>query len=235
MGTLTGLVIANRAWTLVNDTVVSNSGTRWKAAEATLWLSDAQREVVMLLPSAYTRRAVPTTQAGTRQTFAGLSIADGLQPLRIPRNFSADGTTPGRAITPRPMAWIDDQRPTWHSDAPAVAEHWFYDPADPKAFYLWPPAPGNTKIELVYSALPADLANLSATIVLDDEYANAMGYYLLFRFFSKGAAYSKNPALANGYYQLFAQVLGVRLTGLQANNATRQLAADGSGVAAAGA
>lgn len=216
----------------MQDTVGAN-GVRWPDTEIVLWIDDGQREVVNLLPSAYTKRATPTTVAGTRQDFASLSITDGLQVINVVRNFNATGTTPGRAITVRPMAWINDQRPNWHNDTAAEAVHYFFDPADPKAFYVYPPASGNTKVELIYSAVPPQFTTIGSAIALDDIYFNALVHYVLFRAFSKNTAYTRNPALAANYYQLFMQSLGVKDVRVKTLDANAQMQANGAGVASA--
>lgn len=233
MGTILISAIAERAWTIANDTK-GVQGVRWPGEEALLWHNDAQREIVINLPSAFVKATKPTTQAGTRQTLTALGITDGLQPIRVPRNYSADGNTPGRAIIPRPMSWLDEQRPNWHNDSPGEAVHMMFDPNDPKAFYLWPPAPGNTKIELVYSAVPPEATNLNQPMALDDIYATAEQYYMLFRFFSKNSIYTKNPQIAATNYQLFLQSLGVKDARVKALDANQQMMQDGAGVAAAG-
>jgi hypothetical protein len=127
------------------------------------------------------------------------------------------GTTRGRSITKRERAWLDDQLPTWHTVAGAEAVHWMYDERDPKAFYLFP-QPASGKVEIIYSAIPADLGSLAAAITLDDIYANALQFFMLFSFYSKDATYTKNPASASAYWQLFMQSLGLRGTNLAGND-----------------
>jgi hypothetical protein len=208
MGTQTGQQIVDRAWIKAQDTN-GGSGIRWPSTECLLWLNDGQREIVNQLPKAYPLRATPTTVSGTRQTLAGLSLTDGIAVIDVVRNFGADGTTAGRAITKRDRLWFDEQRPAWHSETAAEAYHWMFDERDPKAFYLYP---GKTsgKVELIYSANPTDLASLSSAITLDDIYANALQWFVLFSFYSKDAVYTKSPQLAAQYWGLFMQALGFR-------------------------
>lgn len=148
MGTLTGQVIVNRAWIILQDTV-GTSGVRWPADECKLWLSDGGREIAINLPSAYVKTTIATLTAGTRQSLAGLGLADGVQFMKMPRNFASNGTTPGRAVTVRPMLWLDETKPDWHSDPAGDVVHVFFDKNDPKSFYNWPPASGSTKGEIV--------------------------------------------------------------------------------------
>jgi hypothetical protein len=233
MPTLTAQKIVDRAWIILQD-IVSGTGVRWPSTEQLLWFNDGQREIVMNLPSAYVKMARPTTLPGTRQDLAGLGLNDGIQPIKVVRNILADGLTPGRAITVKPQLWLDEQKPNWHSDTAAPAVHYFFDPAEPKAFYLWPPASGTAKIEVIYSASPPEVTDLAAVMTLDDIYANALQYYLLFRSFAKNATYTKNPQLATQYYQLFLQSLGIKDARVKALDANQQMMADGAGVAGPG-
>lgn len=232
MGTITAQDIADRAWAILQDTV-GTPGTRWTAPFILAAVNDGQREVVVYLPSAYTLTAIRTLSAGTRQTLEGIGIADGVSLVKVTRNFDVGGSVPGRAITPRSVAWIDEYLPNWHADEAGEVVHFFFDPADPKAFYVWRPANGSRKAEVVYHAIPADLPAISSAITLDDIYANALTHYVLFRSFSMNAAYTKNPALAQYHYQLFLQSLGVKGQTQAAGDPNRRMASDGAGVAAA--
>lgn len=230
MGTLTALALSERAWTILGDDA-SALGVRWPVAEAVRWLSDGQREVIVHLPSAFTKTAVGAMVAGTRQTLAGLGITDGVQFLELPRNMASDGTTPGRSVTVKPRAWIDEQRPGWHGDQAGEIVHVFFNADDPKTFYHWPPVATGAKAEIVYSATPPELASKDDVIALDDVYANALQYYLLFRAFSKNRNSQSALAMASAYYQLFLQSLGVKGARSMALDINRQMLSDGAGVA----
>lgn len=211
MGTITVQANANKAWLILQDTQGAG-GVRWSAAEMLGWHNDGQREIVMVLPSAYTKATKATPVASeTRQTLAGMSIADGLQIIRPTRNFNSAGSTPGRAITKIPHAVLDQEKPAWHSETATEAIHYTSDPADPKAIYLWPAITGGGKVEIVYSATAPDVAAIGDVIALDDIYSNALQYYMLFRALAKRTANSA-PARqeAAAYYNLMLQVLGVK-------------------------
>ncbi len=215
MSTITGQNIIDRAWIKAQDTN-GGSGIRWPAEEALRWLNDGQREVVNVLPSSYTLAAQPDVVASsTRQTLAGLNLPAGIRVIDVPRNIAAGGA-PGRAITLRKREWFDDQRPNWHAEVANDALHYTFDERDPKAFFLYP-AKSSGKVEVIYSAAPADLPNLAALITLDDIYANALQFFVLFSFYSKDATYTQAPAKAGGYYQLFLQSLGVKANAELAN------------------
>jgi hypothetical protein len=215
MPTITGQQIINRAWIKAQDTTGA-TGIRWPADEALLWLNDGQREIVNVLPKAFPKMATPVVSAGTRQTFSGLLLGDAITLLDVTRNLS-NTLAAGRAITKRDRAWIDEQRPNWHNEPTAdQAYHWFADEREPKAFYLYPALNAGRRVEVIYSAMPPDLAGvntaaaLANVIALDDIYANALQFFVLFSFYSKDANYTKTPQIAAGYYEMFLGSLGIR-------------------------
>ena len=224
-----GQDIVDRAWSILQD-----QGARWNPTTCLRWVNDAQREVLIYLPSANPKTAIKTLTLGTRQTLTALGITDGIQFITMRRNLAADGNTPGPAVSVKPMQWIDESSPNWHSDPSAFAKHVFFDAADPKTFYCWPPSDGIKKGEILYSALPAELTVLSQPISLDDIYANAMQYYVLSRSMSNVVNGAKMMPLASAYYTLFMQSLGVKDARLKALDANLQMVGDGSGVAGPG-
>lgn len=218
MGTLTGMYIADGAWTKVNE-ATGGLAVRWPTAEALRWINNGQREIVNQLPRSYTKAVRATAVSGTRQDFAGLSIADAVELVDIPRNFRADGTTPGRAMTKRDRIEFDEQIPTWHATtAAAEATHWMFDDRDPLAFFIYPPVTTGAKLEIIYAASPADLTSLTSTITLPDIYGNALEAFLLYSFYSKDATYAKSGSNAQTYYALFQASLGIRGQSVQATD-----------------
>lgn len=199
MGTITGQLIFDRAAIKAQDA----GAVRWPGSEALLWLNDAQREIVSLLPKANPVRVDFTLVAGSRQALP----AGGLAVIDVVRLLS--GTADGRPVRLVDRAALDERKPAWHTDTHTTGpRHWTMDDRDPKAFYVWPGGVG-IHVELIHSALPTDLGSLASTIALDDTYAHPMQLFLLFSFFSKNQVYSKNPQLATGLYATFLQSLGL--------------------------
>ena len=73
---------------------------------------------------------------------------------------------------------------------------------------MYPGVSGNAYVEVVYSDSPTDLGNTSATISVDDIYANAIMDYVLFRAYQKDSEYAGNAQRANQHYQLLLNCLG---------------------------
>jgi hypothetical protein len=220
MGTITGQQIVDRAWIKALDMGVDK---RWPGTEALLWVNDGQREVVNQLPKANTVASACAAVAGTRQTLAGLGLADGIAVVDVVRNVG------GRAITKRDRAWLDERRPSWHTEASVSAQHWVFDERDPKAFYLYPGSAGaGHQIEVVRVASPTDLGALASAITLDDIYANALQWFVLFSFFSKDSAHIKSLALRDSCWNLFQQSLGLRDKGVRESAAVGEAKASGA-------
>lgn len=198
MGTITAQSIIDKA----EATLFDDANVRWTASELLGHLNDGQRELVAIKPDANSVNAVLALVAGTRQSQPGIQL------LKAVRNMGLDGLTPGRVITPASMETLDRMRPNWHTDtANEQAQHYLFDPRDTKVFYVYPPQPATpSKIEVVYSATPDDVA-IGDAIAVDDIYATALYYFILARAHSKetpGADVGK----AAGYYNLFLGVLG---------------------------
>lgn len=208
---VTGQQIADDAWATLSDKT-GGTGVRWPAAEVLAAINDGQREIVMLHPQALVKSAKAVLTADTRQTFSTMGITDGLQIIRALRNWSADGNTVGRAVSKVEMAVLDAQLPTWHSEAAGEAvENWCTDPLEPSALYVYPKVSGSKRLEVVYAAIPSDLATLASNIGLPDLYRSALKYYVLYSLLSKRVQGS--PAMrAEGdrHYQRMLQALGLR-------------------------
>jgi len=199
---ITGQQIIDRALAKAND----ESAAYWGAAENLRNVNDAQRAVVSRLPAAGATSAMPTLAAGSRQTLAGLSLS-GFEVLDVVCNVA--GTTRGTPIHKSSRSWLDDHVPAWHTQTVAGAsEYWTQDERDPTAFYIWPH--NGAKVELVYAALPTDLANLSNSIGINDIYADAMQWYVLFAMYSKDLSKLRSAQQAQTYWSLFLSSLGLR-------------------------
>lgn len=230
----TGQYILDGAWVIAQDAgkpehgfmLGDTPGIRWSEEEGLRWINDTQIDIVGLLPRANAKRALCTVAAGTRQTSAALGLADLIAFVDIPRNFSVSDE-PGSPVTKRQRAWFDEVRPQWHGETGEEAEHWIANDEEPKAIHIWPAITGAAgKIEVIYSAVPADLADLTDPIGLDDIYATALMYGVLAKFYMKDATYGKNPQVAMAFSAAMERSLGLRgasITALDAG-ATRKSA-----------
>jgi hypothetical protein len=203
MATITAQTILDRATTILQDA----TNVRWTASELLGWLNDGQREIVLIKPDSFTKNQSMVLVAGTKQQIP----SDGIMLIDVVRNMGVDGTTAGNAIRVVSREVLDAVNPDWHVQASnVVAKHFFFDPRDPKRFYVYPKSPGTNYVELVYSASPTDVAAVGNVITLDDIFMGALIDYVLYRAYSKDAEFAANKELAVGHYQAFANALGVK-------------------------
>ncbi|MEM5400860.1 DUF6682 family protein [Paraburkholderia unamae] len=201
MGTITCTEIINKAATQLLDT----ANTRWPRTELLGWISDGQRQIVQMQPNASATTVAFPLVAGTRQTLP----ANGYLLLDIYRNLGTTGTTPGRAIRIVSRTLLDAQDPDWHiANTNPTTKNYVYDVNDKTAFYVYPPAPGGTYIELCYAQAITDFTQESQTIVIEDTLQTCLLDYVLWRACSKDAEYAPGLQLANMYMSSFMQAMG---------------------------
>lgn len=174
MGTITAQVLANRCKVSLKDP----SAVTWPEADLLTYANDAQRAIASKISIAYVKVASVQLVAGIKQAIP----ADGHGFVGCPRNMGSDGNTPGKMIFPEDYASYALVNPNWPTDtASATVDAVMVRESDRKTFYVAPPQPasGMGYVELEYAAIPANIALISDTIVLDDSYANAIYYYMM--------------------------------------------------------
>jgi hypothetical protein len=205
---VTGTEIATEA----RNRLSAPAGVRWTDAEVLAAINEGQTQAVALQPQAnpVTTKAVMAT-SDTRQTFASLSITNGIQFIRALRNWSVDGATVGRAVTKAPFATLEAHNPTLHSETGTEVEHYDTSPFEPGVLYIYPKVAANKRLEVVYSAAPTALGSLASNIGIADHYKPALVLYVMYYLLSKRVQGSQaSNAQAAAYYQQFAQLLGAQ-------------------------
>lgn len=196
-----------RAQRILND----QTGVLWGFDELIGWLNEGQRQVVMLRPDASSDVKDVTLVAGARQTMPEGSI----RLLDIPNNLN------GRACTYVSKSTLDSYNPSWRQDtASSIVKHWLYDDKVPTRFEVYPPQPtsGFGTIQMVRSVLPTDCTlqdvageSVDSTIGLPDQYDAALTDYVVYRGYSKDAAYTVRGGKAEMAWNGFLQRLGFQL------------------------
>jgi hypothetical protein len=202
MATVKVIDLIDRAETVLQDT----SNTRWAQAELLSYLNDAHREIVMQRPDAKVANATLGCSASSKQVLP----SGALRLIDVVRNLN------GKAITQIDRKVLDVQNPSWHTGSGNTAiEHFMYNPADPKVFYVYPVPKNTVEIEIAYSQSTTDIAisNYSsdtATISLDDTYSNAILDYMLYRAYQKDSDFGGNMQKVATHYQSFANSIGLK-------------------------
>lgn len=183
-----------------SQTVDERTPYRWSDAELLRWMSDGQRTIVAINPSATATTATRTLSAGTRQT----GPTDCYKMLTVVRNTS------GNAVYPVPRELLDRQYPTWHADAQvAQVKHFFIDPADDVAFYVYPSNNGTGSVTITYSKHPPELTTVNDNLSVDDIYQTALIDYVIFRAYQKDSDDSSGAPLAAQHFAAFNAFMGV--------------------------
>lgn len=195
------------------ETLQDSTPIRWPVNELVRYLNDGQREIVLHRPDSMVTNATVNLVAGTRQSIP----ADGAKLIEVIRN----GTGGKRAVRMCQREVLDAQSPGWHTLS-GVTEvlHFMFDARDPKVFYVYPPAASGASLDLVYSALPADVTEpadgslytaVTGNISVPDIYGNALLDYVLYRAYTKDSEYAGNAARAQAHYAAFANALGLEI------------------------
>ena len=198
----------------VVETLQDTTSIRWPVAELVRYLNDGQREIIVHRPDAMVTNASVSLASGTKQSLP----ANGAKLIDVVRNSAGNK----RAIRMCAREILDAQSPGWHNLS-GVTEivHFMFDPRDPKVFYVYPPAAASgAAVDLVYSALPTDIAEPAAgtdfgavtgNISVPDIYSNALQDYVLYRAYTKDSQYAGNEARAQARYAAFANALGIEI------------------------
>lgn len=198
------------------DIIMDNTSVRWPVAELVRYLNDAQREVILVRPDAINKTATATLAAGTRQSLDAMALTPAPSKLiEITRNIAATSAQKAVRLVPRQI--LDAQIPGWHAIPGTVnILHYMFDARDPKTFYVYPPALDSAQLEIMYSAVPTDIAepadgalhgDVVGEITLPDIYANALLDYILYRAYSKDSEFAGNAARAQSHYAAFTASL----------------------------
>ena len=211
---MAGTLTANNILGRVNNILQNPVFVRWSQGEQLDYISDGQREIAMLRPSATATHANIQLATGTEQSIP----ADGLRLFSVNRNMSgtASNATGARAISKVNLDVINSEEPSWHDPAVTgkaahgtVVKHYMFDDRDPRKFFVYPGVSGNAYAEIVYSKNPTALTSMSDTIQVDDMFVNALINFVLYRSYLKEGEFAANFQRAGSHYQLFTQALGL--------------------------
>jgi hypothetical protein len=200
--------------------ILQDNGIRWPESEMINWLNDAMRYVVLQRPDSNMKSGTFTCAAGTRQVLTksvgGFPTA--LRLRSVIRNVSSSNK---RAIKLVTQSVLDNEHPTWHSEAAeADIQLYVFDPLLPKEFLVYPPAAVTNTIEVVYSAAPTEITSgtLSSTIDLDDTYVGVVVDLILARAYAKDAEYAANAQRSQAHQALADAALGMSIQSASASS-----------------
>ena len=204
MATTKVIDILDRATIILQD----NTNVRFPNEELLKFFNDAQREVVLHRPDAKMVNIAFDLATGSKQTLP----SSALRLIDVVRNVD------GRAVTQVERRILDETLPNWHETTAGTnkIQHYIYDPADPKNFYVFPQgASGTHSLEIVYSESTPDITITdfvgdTTVISIDDVYSNCLLDYVLYRSYQKDSEFAGNAQRAMMHYQSFANALGIK-------------------------
>lgn len=218
--------LASDIFQRVSRVLLDETNVRWPLEELRLWLNDGLREIALVKPTATSDTVIVPLVAGTFQEVSNTYISV----LRVTRNLKSGATSPRLgAATVRVVdrQVMDAQAPDWHDSTRTrpnkIVRNVVFDIADPRCFWVYPPNDGTGYVEAIVSKVPSPvpaptppadqkaLANYAVTVDLLDIYANALTDYILYRAYSKDAAYTGSAQRAAAHYAQMAAALGVTI------------------------
>lgn len=200
------------------ESILQDTGVRWPREELQTWLNESYLAITLMRPDANAKTGEFTCAAGSRQSLTA-QFSSALRILDITRNLAENSTKKVIRIVSRSV--LDDQRPTWHSEAETInIQHYTYDARQPKEFFVYPPASTEAVLEVVYADTPSSHSltevELDPTgpntevIKVDDIYMSPIIDWVLYRAYSKDAEFGTNEARAVAAYNAFNAALGTK-------------------------
>ena len=200
------LFVINQVRQKLNDP----SKVTWSDTVLINALNEALQALVSYRPDAASYTAMMLLVAGTRQTLP----SDGVRLLKVIRNKGVSGLSDaGRAIRKADMLVQDALLPDWHlTNGQTVIDEYFYDPLQPKEFYVYPPAPVSPQIgiDISYVRVLPTITATTDTFPVDDYFAPAIQEWMLYSIWCGDDEQSPNYGAAQGHLQTFFNLLQVK-------------------------
>lgn len=187
---------------------LQDDGTRWPAADLVRYLGDGIELLLQAKPQEGSVSVSFAPVAGARQDMP----ADAMSLLDVTNN--AGGRQ--RAMTQIGRADLDAVSADWLSARPsATLIHWMAPAAEPRHFYVYPPASSDASLVLTYCRRPAAIAEptgddwttVTGQTGIDAKWSPALRDYVLYRAWLKDAEFGGNAQLASGYLSTFTAQL----------------------------
>ena len=182
----------------------------WSDGDLINALNEALFALVSYRPDASSVTQTITLVAGTKQTLP----SGGMRFLSAIRNRGVNGASDaGRAIKKGDMRAQDAIYPDWH-EAPwsGYITQYFFDPLQPKVFYVYPPAPVSPAwgIDISFVGEPAVIEDATDTLPVDSFFVPALQEWMLYSLWRGDDEQSPNYASAKGHLDTFFKLLQVK-------------------------
>lgn len=185
--------IINEARNLLQDT--DSTVFRQSNDELLDYVNDALNEASHLAPNLFFTTGDLTCVSGQTEQTLTFSDAQGLvEVIRI---------KDGKAVHPMDMMVMSRFHPEWAAEDAGEAINWCRFAGDPLRFYLYPKAPVNQVIEVIYVKNPSTYALTDSITELPPASKPALANYVIYRAESKDDEHV-NSQRAIAHYNLFS-------------------------------
>lgn len=152
-------------------TVLNDAGVTYERADLLRYANDALDAMLLLAPHLFHETGELDCVDG--ETIQAVSFADAHALASVIR------VKGGSALNSFDKKTMDAYRPNWHQDAAGPARGWCPDDTgNPMRFYIWPKAPANQILEVVYVRVPGEYSETDDT-GLPATYVGAVADYIV--------------------------------------------------------
>ncbi len=187
-------------------TLLDTAHRTWSAAELLDYLNEALRMTASAAPTMFTVQEFVVLQAGPLQELPD----DGLELVDITQNFT------GRVVTQVDKGLLDEAERFWPraTQVPQV-EHFTMDPRNPRRYKVFPPNDGFGQVELLYNAIPPEVADPADEISIPASYQSPLINFVLAKAYMKNSK-RQDLAKSSGYFAQWGQNLGLSASAMTA-------------------
>lgn len=200
----------------VQERLQDTAGSTYTDAQMLAWLNEAQRAICLVRPDAKsTTKSVQLIQ-GVKQSLA----AGDRRLMGVTTNMGTDGLEASRGTHidgPVDLNRLGRYDRDWGAPAneSATVLEYSYNPEVPGTFWVNPPVPStpNVYIEISVAQDPSDVAAEGNNIDLPDIYSPPMIEWMLYCAWGRDDERSPNYQRAQGAFQNFQALLGLKTQG----------------------
>jgi hypothetical protein len=139
---------------ILQDTAAAEADKEWTESYLIDCYNIEARAIAAEFPNACTITEAVKLSAGVKHSIPAAGIAL----ITILMNMGTTGLVHGEAVRKCDLAVIPLYNPNWAvATADDIILHFMPDPADPKAFYSYPPADGTSYVLEEYSVVPKQI------------------------------------------------------------------------------
>jgi len=190
-------IITDARYTL-QDTVEADY--RMSNTEAVIYVNDAMAEICEIRPDLF--KALGDLTCIEAQCDQTVTFAEAKALVEV---LSIHG---GAAVPECDMAALDAFLPGWRAATAGAAVNWMRKPGDPLRFFIYPKAPADQILDVLYVKNPVILAIGDAITELPGTMKPALVYYVVWRAEAKDDEHVDSGRASAGYQAFLGLVKG---------------------------